>query len=118
LPYPTRNFLRAASDGKGGIAMAKLRARSREKRKRVTLTLDAPEAREVILMGDFNNWNPKVHPMKKDRDSTWKKIVMLSPGRYEYKFLVDGQWWHDPSNQLVCHNCFGTQNDVLLISGT
>ena len=53
--------------------------------------MDVPAARVVILMGDFNNWNPKTHPMKEDLTGVWKRIVMLPPGRYEYKFLVDGQ---------------------------
>ena len=56
--------------------------------------------------------------MKINEDGLWKKIVMLPPGKYEYKFLVDGQWWHDPSNAYVCINCFGTQNNVLVVAGT
>ena len=88
------------------------------KRRRVTLTLKAPKARKVILMGDFNKWNAKTHPMKGDEDGVWEKIVMLPPGRYEYKFLVDGQWWTDPKNEQTCYNCFGTQNSVIVIRRT
>ena len=88
-------------------------AKSKIKRKRVTLTLEAPNAEAVFLMGDFNQWNEKVHPMKKEGDGTWKKIIMVQPGRYEYRFLVDGQWWNDPANEQVCSNSFGTINNVL-----
>ncbi|MBW1782543.1 MAG: glycogen-binding domain-containing protein [Deltaproteobacteria bacterium] len=87
------------------------------KRKRVTLTLSAPHAEAVSLMGDFNQWNQKVHPMKRERDGTWKKIIVVQPGRYEYRFLVDGEWWNDPANDQTCSNCFGTVNNVLEVSG-
>ena len=91
-------------------------AKSKIKRKRVSLTLEAPNAEAVFLMGDFNQWNEKVHPMKKEGDGTWKKIIMVPPGRYEYRFLVDGQWWNDPANDQVCPNCFGTLNNILEVS--
>ena len=83
------------------------------KRRRVTFLFDAAAAGEVILMGDFNNWNPKKHAMKNDGHGKWNKTVMLAPGRYEYKFFVDGEWKEDPRNSQTCSNCFGTQNSVL-----
>jgi len=66
-------------------------------------------------MGDFNHWNEKIHPMKRGDDGGWKKYIMVPPGRYEYRFLVDGQWWNDPNNSQVCPNCFGTTNNVLKV---
>ena len=87
--------------------------KSKIKRKRVILTLEAPHAKAVSLMGDFNQWNQKVHPMKQEKDGTWKKIIVVRPGRYEYRFLVDGEWWNDPANDRVCLNCFGTVNNIL-----
>jgi 1,4-alpha-glucan branching enzyme len=98
----------------GGL-MSKRKEKEKVKRRRVTLTLKAPKAKEVILMGDFNRWNAKTHPMKQMKAGVWEKIVMLPPGRYEYKFLVDGQWWTDPKNERTCYNCFGTQNSVMVI---
>jgi len=85
-------------------------------RKRVTLALSAPDAGAVYLMGDFNQWNQKVHPMKQEKDGTWKKTIMVQPGKYEYRFLVDGKWRNDPSNDQICPNCYGTQNNVLEVS--
>jgi 1,4-alpha-glucan branching enzyme len=92
-------------------------AKSTIHRKRVTLVLKAPNAKAVYLMGDFNQWNQKAHPMKKEADGTWKKTIMVQPGRYEYRFLVDGQWRNDPANDQICPNCFGTENNVLKVSG-
>ncbi len=91
-------------------------AKGKIKRKRVTLTLKAPHAEAVSLMGDFNQWNQKVHPMKQEGDGTWKKIIMVQPGRYEYRFLVDGEWWNDPANDQTSSNSFGTVNNVLEVS--
>jgi len=43
----------------------------------------------------------------------WQKVMMLPPGQYEYKFLVDGQWRTDPNNPRQCTNCYGTNNNIL-----
>jgi 1,4-alpha-glucan branching enzyme len=76
-------------------------------------SLEEKDAKEVLLLGDFNNWSPEKHPMQKDKNGTWKKRVMLSPGNYEYKFLVDGQWKEDPRNDRRCPNRFGSFNSVI-----
>jgi 1,4-alpha-glucan branching enzyme len=83
------------------------------RRRRVTFSTEAAGANEVILMGDFNKWDPKVHPMKKDGSSTFTKSIIIPPGKYEYKFLIDGSWKEDPENEQACPNCFGTLNSVL-----
>ena len=83
------------------------------KRRRAIFSFKTTAAEEVILMGNFNNWNPKKHPMKNDGSGTWNKTVVLSPGKYEYKFMVDGEWKKDPRNDQTCSNCFGTQNSIL-----
>lgn len=82
------------------------------KRRKMTFSLSSSDAKEVILMGDFNKWNPKKHPMKNDGNGMWKKSVMLFPGSYEYKFLIDGQWREDPQNNHKTVNCYGTFNSV------
>ena len=79
-------------------------------------TFESTHAKEIILMGDFNNWNPKKHPMNNAGNGTWNKAVMLSPGKYEYKFFVDGEWREDPRNEQMCRNCFGTLNSVLEVT--
>ena len=93
--------------------MAKVKSKKKIKRKKVTFSIDLSDAQEVILMGDFNNWDPKKHLMKKDGNGVWNKAVILPPGSYEYKFLVDGQWIEDPQNDQTCLNCFGTYNNIL-----
>jgi 1,4-alpha-glucan branching enzyme len=43
----------------------------------------------------------------------WEKRITLSPGRYQYKFLVDGKWIHDPVARANVPNDLGTLNSVL-----
>jgi hypothetical protein len=58
-----------------------------------------------------------IHMMlKKGKHGMWQKIIMVPPGRYEYRFLVDGQWRNDPTNDRTCVNSFGTINNVLEIT--
>jgi len=93
--------------------MARVKSKKKIQRRKIFFSLDASDAREVILMGDFNNWNPQKHPMKNDGNGKWTKAVMLFPKTYEYKFLVDGEWREDPQNEQKCSNCFGTHNSIL-----
>ena len=92
--------------------MSKVISEQKIKRRRVTFSLEAVEAKEVILMGDFNNWNPKKHSMQSGGEGEWNKTVVLSPGKYEYKFLIDGEWREDPQNDQTCTNSFGTKNSI------
>jgi 1,4-alpha-glucan branching enzyme len=86
------------------------------KRQKVTFSFETRIAKDVILVGDFNAWNPKIHPMKMNKIGIWNKAVMIPPGRYEYKFLVDGNWALDPRNDQSSPNCFGTLNSVLQVA--
>ena len=98
--------------------MAKVEPKKKIKRQKISFSFESSNAKEVILMGDFNNWNPKKRPMKKDDNGKWTKAVILPPGQYEYKFLVDGQWKEDPQNDQTCLNGFGTYNNVFNLTGS
>lgn len=82
--------------------------------KQVTFSLHAPHAKNVELVGDFNDWELGKAPMKKDASGNWKKAVKLTPGEYHYKFVVDGEWWLDPKG-VSAPNPYGTENNVLVI---
>lgn len=82
----------------------------------VEFEVEDPKAQQIFLAGDFNQWDPNTTPLKKDRDGkSWKTRLKLSPGRYEYKFWVDGQWVEDCKNKLSSLNPFGTANSILEI---
>ena len=70
-------------------------------------------ASTVAMAGDFYDWNPTSHPMKRGRDKAWTLEVDLPPGRHEYKFHVNGdEWWNDPMAPKV-PNVWGTENSYV-----
>ena len=74
-----------------------------------------PDAKEVILSGSFNNWNEHAIHMNNVGDG-WALYAELPPGRYEYKFIVDGQWMHDPENPEKVKNEHETFNSILEVT--
>jgi chromosome partitioning protein len=73
-----------------------------------------PRAGSVQVAGDFNNWQPEQTPMLKVGESgVWQTEMNLSPGRYRYRLVVDGQWQQDPYNELTELNPFGGFNSVI-----
>ncbi len=82
--------------------------------KKVPFEFPAPDAQKVYLAGDFNNWDTSASLMKKEK-GIWKTTVSLKPGRYEYRFLVDGNWENDPSCCDCVPNEFGSQNCVRIV---
>ncbi len=87
----------------------------KNKTKKIPFEFVAPGAQKVSLAGDFNNWDPKTNLMKKDKKGVWKVTVSLKPGRYEYRFLVDGNWVNDPACCDCVPNEFGSQNCVRIV---
>lgn len=76
---------------------------------------EAPAARQVSLAGDFNNWDANALPLQKGPDGFWRVSVPLKPGRYEYRFYVDGVWQDDPFAQQRVANPLGSQNCVKIV---
>lgn len=87
--------------------------------RKTTITCVAPDAAEVFVAGTFNDWKPDKLPLKRDKAGRWSVDLELAPGRYEFKFIVDGQWCCDAgcSGEHTCPKCvpneFGSMNRVL-----
>lgn len=75
-----------------------------------------PDAKEVYISGNFINWEEPGYKMTLV-DGVWKVPVYLEPGKYTYKYIVDGNWITDPNNPQWEQNEFGTGNSVLWIEG-
>lgn len=75
----------------------------------------ASGAQRVAVVGDFNNWSTTADPMyDREEDGVWSITLPLKPGRYEYKFLVDGKkWMHDPENPQKIEDGFGGHSSVI-----
>lgn len=85
---------------------------------RVLLELAWPGAQAVFIAGSFNDWHPGVSPMLRLTDGTWFKELVLAPGRYEYRFVVDGVWVDDPAAPDYIPNPFGGMNSVLTVAAS
>ena len=81
----------------------------------VTLVLEAPEARDVWFSGEFNGWSSNALPLLRQANGVWSITIALPPGRYQYKFVADGQWLHDPTARENVPDGYGSFNSVLEI---
>jgi len=91
---------------------------TRSQRTQVLFSLDAPDARSVSLVGDFNAWDRAGIPMlDKDGDGTWTVKVLLQRGRsYRSNFLLDEERLiADPASTLRVPDGFGGESSVLRV---
>ena len=82
----------------------------------VNFICNAPQAKSVSLVGDFNAWNPAVHLMKQLPDRAWFATVELLHGHHRYAFLVDGVITLDPRAQGVTRNERGERVSLAPVS--
>jgi chromosome partitioning protein len=78
----------------------------------VTFTVEAPTAAHVHLAGDFNDWSLDDSEMEAT-GPVWKKTLKLAPGRYRYRYVIDGEWRSDPQNPAVAPSPFGGVDSVV-----
>jgi hypothetical protein len=127
-PRPTRPPIRPRRVASGA-----------EDRKQAALVRWVHGGSEVMVSGTFNQWKEPV-PLQPQgcgrgsaarlllcslrrlsllvhgRDGTFQTTLLLAPGNYEYKFIVDGQWRHDPSpSAATIRNSFGSVNNMLKV---
>lgn len=70
--------------------------------------------RAMAVAGDFNLWNPALHPMRLDpQQGVWQACIPVAPGRYAYRLVMDGRWLHDPFNSYIQINPFGEFNSIV-----
>jgi 1,4-alpha-glucan branching enzyme len=73
-------------------------------------------AKYVSLVGDFNDWDPKAHPMVLMPDGAWVLKMELCHGHHRYAFLVDGKLMLDPRAQGVTRNDQGQRVSLVPVS--
>jgi 1,4-alpha-glucan branching enzyme len=80
----------------------------------VEFVLERCRAEQVYICGDFNDWQPaSLRMVGNPKSGLWEKRLTLEPGRYEYKFCVDGNWIHDPVALENVPNPYGSLNSVV-----
>ena len=82
----------------------------------VNFICNAPQAQSVSVVGDFNEWNPAVHPMKQMTDGAWLLSIELKHGHHRYAFLVDGAMTLDPRAQGITRNDQGERVSLIPVS--
>ena len=85
-------------------------------KQKVTFSILAPEARRVMVVGDFSDWENRPVELKKLKNGQWKAILSLEEGKYQYRYLVDGQWRDDPNCPMRVPNGFGGENCVCVVN--
>jgi len=89
---------------------------ARPVRKRVSFRFEGTPGSEVRLAGSFNNWDPSAHLLSPQQgNGTYVAMLLLSPGRHEYKFVVDGKWLIDPFCVETVPDGHGAKNSVISV---
>ena len=70
------------------------------------------DARKVFLAGTFNDWNTTNLPMRQTPNG-WMANLKLKPGKYLYKYIIDGRWTEDPNNNQKEDDLNGGMNSVV-----
>ena len=85
---------------------------------RVVFSFHDDAAGSVSLVGDFNGWDEKAAPMRRDANGTWSvALESPAPGTYRYKLVVDGRWISDPANALREPDPYGGFNSMTRVEG-
>ena len=95
---------------------ANINKRTAAKTQVVHFEFTVSDAEAVGIAGTFNDWRPDATPMLTVVDGRWVKKLALSPGTYEYCFVVDGVWRPDPQASETVTNPFGGFNTVLRVA--
>ncbi len=73
-------------------------------------------ARSVCITGDFNQWSPDTHCLRR-HDGLWTIHLMLPAGIHRYAFVINGrQWIADPKALFFETDGFGRQNSMAVVN--
>lgn len=75
----------------------------------------AATAKEVVLIGDFNNWDTEAGISMKKQKHVFKATLELETGKeYEFRYLLDGEVWeNDWAADKYVATPFGVENSVV-----
>ena len=73
---------------------------------RVTFTLPADEpSGPVSVVGDFNDWNPHTHPLRRRANQTRSAAVTVQAGStLRFRYLGDGGIWFNDETVAGQHD--------------
>ena len=88
---------------------------ARRQVRRVPFVVRAAKAKEVRVTGDFRDWVKEGIPLSHDGNGEWRTVLMLEPGEYQYRLLIDGEWKDHGEAAGRVANPFGTENCILTV---
>jgi 1,4-alpha-glucan branching enzyme len=87
---------------------------------KIAVTFEMPadvQCDGLFVAGDFNDWNTSATPLKRQKDGTWAATVSLAPGAYRYRYVDNGNSWHnDPGADRYEPSGFGEDNSVVEVA--
>ncbi|MFT2111160.1 isoamylase early set domain-containing protein [Marinomonas sp. 2405UD68-3] len=75
---------------------------------------DIESAKNIAVVGDFNNWDITANPLRKQKSGVFSSTVDLEIDRsYQFRYVLDGKIWINdteadsfvPSNVSLEQNC-------------
>jgi 1,4-alpha-glucan branching enzyme len=84
--------------------MIKIAKPTRDGAVRVSFVLPVTEpAGAVSVVGNFNDWNPYAHPLRKRANGVRSAVVTVPAGSTLYfRYLAEGGVWFDDDTAGVC----------------
>ncbi|MBI5170239.1 MAG: isoamylase early set domain-containing protein, partial [Candidatus Eisenbacteria bacterium] len=77
----------------------------------------AGTANTVNVAGEFNSWSTSADPLQKQSNGTWTLVKALAPGKYAYKFVVNGtDWKADENAPETADDGYGGKNSVVVVT--
>ena len=68
--------------------------------------------RGVQVAGSWNQW--RARDLDLVGDDTWMLSLSIPPGTFQYKYIIDGVWIHDPSKKWL-QDAEGNINNVIKV---
>jgi 1,4-alpha-glucan branching enzyme len=99
-----------------GDIMPMSRYSSNRTRRHVDFFCHAPQATNVCLVGDFNDWQATINPMQQRPDGQWMVSLELHHGHHQYLFIVDGTPTLDPNAMGTARNDLGDRVSLIAVS--
>ncbi|MCF8715905.1 isoamylase early set domain-containing protein [Joostella atrarenae] len=82
---------------------------------KITFTVPATEANQVVVVGDFNEWNPEVTSLKKQKNGNFKGTFDLpKDNSYEFRYIIDGEYTNEEEADAFVWNDFGGAENAVL----
>lgn len=85
---------------------------------RVTFKLaTATDVEQVLLCGDFTEWQQNAVLMKRLKDGSFSTTVSLPVGQsYHFRYLLNGAYWIDEADaDLYVPNPYGSHDSVVAV---